>query len=426
MASTLTQLDALFKDFYIDGVAQTVNQEVDVIRLFQKGNLNWAGRRALKKVHTGDTDGVGFALENGALPTAGSTTYAELDIRAKYLYAVLRATGPAIKQGRKQANGGAMLDVVDSEVTKKIEQFMRSANRAAVSGGRVVGFINQKQTGTSWQFAGDHAKLTAARAAKGSDVTLQFIRMDTLAVTASPTFSAATAPTSSAMALLTTSSVATGAVPNGTALAVKISDADASLDYLDSEYTGIYGNLAEPTHFTVDRTTATGGVNAKLQSQGFTMATATTDAELALTIARMNFVHGQIRKEYGKLIDRYWISPEDHAQYLSLVTVNSASFFNQSKQASGNADPGVKGMEVGLHGIPIEVSQHVDQGLIVFMNTDTWKLAEVDPPEWADFDGSTWDRVSGVDAYEARYEWYMNLYCESPNANAVLCGIDPA
>jgi hypothetical protein len=77
---------------------------------------------------------------------------------------------------------------------------------------------------------------------------------------------------------------------------------------------------------------------------------------------------------------------------------------------------------VSYAGIAIKVSRAIDNGLIIFLKTDTWNLAELQSPGFADLDGEVLARVAGSDQFEGYYRWYWNLVCKKPNNNVIMTG----
>ncbi len=429
MAANLTTFDGILKDFYVGPVIEELNQEVFVLDHFEKATVQWNGRRAILPVHVARNSGVGYAADGASLPAAGQQGWEDLQVSAANLYGRFQITGPAISAARTGGTN-AFISYVDAEMDHLKKDVRDRANRSAVSGGRVVGFINQKKDGgvaEVWQFAGDHQKVTDAIAARGAAVACQFIRCDTYAIVDTDNVSAATAPTASAMATITVdTALDTRPVPDGVAIAVRISDADASLDYLDNESLGIYGNLFERTHFGVDRTDATGTATA-LQSQGFTQGTATPDAGAALSLARIQAVMDNITLESGQDCDLMMMSPLQRSRYVALLTgtlsTGSGVLWSDAGKSDKTGDGGFTSL--GYAGVPIYSSRHVDQGLIIFMRSDSWCLLEKEPMAFADLDGAVLSRVSGVDAFEGYIRWYYNLCAKDPGANAILCGLLP-
>jgi len=61
--------------------------------------------------------------------------------------------------------------------------------------------------------------------------------------------------------------------------------------------------------------------------------------------------------------------------------------------------------------------------MILFLDTKTWKILELQAGQFADLDGAVLSRVLAKDSWEGFYRWYWNIVCGQPNRNAILCGV---
>ena len=96
---------------------------------------------------------------------------------------------------------------------------------------------------------------------------------------------------------------------------------------------------------------------------------------------------------------------------------------NGEKDGIGQAaDAGF--LDLSFANVPLKYGRHVPRGLMVYLETKTWKVAELQSGAFADLDGSTLHRTGTTDEWNGYYRWYYNLVCVQPNANAILCGIN--
>jgi hypothetical protein len=428
MPATKTTLDAVLKDYYIGPLQEQLNNEVMVLNMFEKAKITWAGRQGVVPVHVGRNAGVGFS-DTGALPAAGNQVTKQLNFTAAYLYGRFQVTGPAIASAAKGGTA-SFIGALELEMDKLKDDVRNQADRAMTSGGRVVGFLNQRKAegaAATWEFRGDFAKIAAAYTAKGGNVdvavvdcsnatltgeavTYEFITTLAALDTAHAGFSPANGTVRLSNALDTTG------VAAGFGAALVISDTNAALDYLNTEPTGIYGNLGYVSLFGVDRGSVAADATA-LQSVIMTQDVDNDGNAEALTLERMQQVIDSISVTSGMDIDVIMMNPIMRSRYTGLIAGN---IFKPVEKAT-TGDGGFLGLSYG--GVPIKSARQVDTGLILFLNTKCWKLAVLEDGKFADLDGSVLSRVSGNDSWEGFYKWYYNHYCYRPNANGVLTGI---
>ena len=429
----ISVLDAVLKDYYIGPLQEQLNNEVMVLQMFEKAKISWAGKRGVVPVHVDRNSGVDFKAEGTALPTAGSQGTKRLTFTAAYLYGRFEVTGPAIAAAAKGGTA-SFIGALELEMDKLKDDIRNSADRTAISGGRVVGFLNQHRAegaAATWEFAGDFAKIAAAYSNKSNvnvDVAVVDCTNNTLTgnagevcyefITTSAALDCAHVgfnPTNGTVRL--SNALDTTGVADGFACALVISDTDAALDYLDNQPTGIYGNLGYVELFGVDRGSDAGDAQT-LQSVIVNMD-ANNDGDgdgEALTLARMQEVIDGINITSGMDPDVIMMNPSDRAKYIALIGNN---IFKPVEKATAG-DGGFLGLSYG--GIPIKAARHVDRGLMLFLNTKCWKLAVLEDGKFADLDGSVLSRLANQDSWEGFYKWYYNHYCYRPNANGVLTG----
>ena len=434
MPATKTTLDAVLKDYYIGPLQEQLNNEVMVLNMFEKAKITWAGRQGVVPVHVGRNEGalggVAFKGEGDALPTAYNQVTKRLTFTAAYLYGRFQVSGPAIASAAKGGTA-SFIGALELEMDKLKDDVRNTADRTMTSGGRVVGFLNQRKAeggAGTWEFRGDFQKILDVRAAKGANLDIAVIdcsnntltgeavtyeRITTTAKvdTTHGTFSPAAGTIRLDDALDTTG------VAIGFGAALVIIDGDAAVDaILDQEPTGIYGNLGDETLFGVDRGSVAGDA-MPLQSVIMVEDVDNNGDAEALGLERMQQVIDAISVTSGMDIDVILMNPLMRSRYTGLL---SGSIFKTVEKAT-TGDGGFLGLSYA--GVPIKSARHVDNGLILFLNTKCWKLAVLEDGKFADLDGSVLSRVSGNDSWEGFYKWYYNHYCYRPNANGVLTGI---
>jgi hypothetical protein len=451
MSASITTLDSVLKNFYAKAIAEQLNQEVLMLELFEKAKLDWSGKRVVVPVHVARNNGVGFAAEGAALPTAGNQTYEELQITAKFLYGRFQLSGPAISSAKGAYSFG---NYIDLELRKLVEDVRKRANVATFSGQTTAGWIHtlvrngaagaltDSAGGVDIPFSGDATELEskrAAAAAAGGVLEVKFRRMSDYALFGAAGVGATIQVTSVDTAANTvryTSTVGAVAVlvqlRNDDCYAVEITGDAAALANANLEITGIATNLASGSHFGVDRTDAT-GVSA-LQSDSIRSVedsgvAADYDTFQNLALERMQTLTDSIFSESGLEPDIIMMNPSQRASYTALlVGVTAAGVPGNLYKDTGSAGKGDGGFSgLGFNNIPIRVSVDAGKNMLYFMHTKAWKLAELEKAGFADLDGNILARAGvgtgGIDAYEGYFRMYCDEYCERPNANGALIGV---
>lgn len=114
MGATLTTINALLKDFYLEGVQSQLNNEVLLAQLLDLDSENLEGLRAVVALNSSRSGGVGSRAEGGTLPTAGNQGFARATYDLAYHYGRGSVTGPAI--AKTKSNAGAFLQVIKGEL----------------------------------------------------------------------------------------------------------------------------------------------------------------------------------------------------------------------------------------------------------------------------------------------------------------------
>jgi len=144
-----------------------------------------------------------------------------------------------------------------------------------------------------------------------------------------------------------------------------------------------------------------------------------------LALDRMQALTDSIYTQSSLEPDVIMMNPAQRASYTSLLVGTNAANLYKSTDGAKQGDGGFTGL--GFNNIPIRVSVDAGKGMLYFLHTKVWKLAELEKPGFADLDGNILARAGvgsgGVDAYEGYYRMYCDVYCERPNANGCLVGV---
>ena len=488
MTATLATFASLLQRFYKGPITDQLNNEIFILKYFMKQRFGWQGESVILPVRIGRNTGVGTRGEGAALPVAGRQQSANLTVNSAFIYGRFEVTGPLMASAAKggaHAFAAAMTDEMEG-LTRDIKNL---ADRLAVSGGRVVGFINTKTNPANTGGANSHTDALASSTAREyfgdltpfaacTDTTnialwrrIRLFRTDTMAeivpeVTATgalavngnifvSAFNAAgaTGPAVTIRVAADTNLVTidtSGTLPGGVAvpltvgiavvlhetqalnnLGVAYGQATASGDLADasaatgwaSSPIGMFGNLADPAFFGLDRSVG----NALMRGLviGHNVTPADAGISDALELGRMQQVIDTVDLESGEQPDLIVMNPLGRATYMTLLAGGgNAANLMVSGEKSTHGDGGFSGISYG--GLPIHTSRHFPQCAMAFLNTKSWIVAELQSGKFADEDGNILSRVANADAFEGFWKQYYNLVCKRPRANAVLIGFLPA
>jgi hypothetical protein len=438
-------ISAILKDFYIGPLQEQLNNEVMCLEMFEKAKVSWAGRQAIVPIHVSRNTGVAYASEATAggtnLPTAGTQGVARLSIEASYLYGRMAVTGQAVSAA-KQGGTASFIGTLDLEMEKLKDDIRDRANEACVTGGEIVGLtghVSNAALGATVTINVDGNLKKLKTLAAAGNVSLAFISATpedlgaggykfvngTLGTAASSLLQITSAADVNTTAGTVRGTVLTGdinfpLVPDGFVTAVKIFSYTAAGVYDPAkEPVGILGNLFSDSHFGVSRITGATDAEKTLQSVGLAAdADGSGDGREALALDRMQEMMDSVGIQSGQDPDLILCNKAMRAKYIALLNGNVQL---DPKSAATTVDGGVTG--INFNGIPIRTSRHVPQGMFIFLNTSTFKLAILEDGKFADMDGNVLSRVSNADAFEGFYKWYYNHYCYRPNASGVLAGV---
>lgn len=418
-------LHAILKDYFLTPMQNQLNDEVVLLQLFEKAAVQWNGLQAIIPVRTARNTGVGFAGEGDNLPNAGQQTRRRLAVEAKFLYGRFELSGPAIEAARNQGMG-AILSSLEDEMDRLKDDVRDHANQRLYAGARVLGFIHEHlaagASGRQWEFCGDTTLAAAYLAEAGAAFTVSLIRMDTYAAVtgaggAQVSLSAVDA-VGSRVTLTTAGAVAinTAAVALGYPLAVVTTDAACTTK--DDAALGIYDNMGEANHFGRARTD---GNDTQLRGIVRSMGNTGDCSWANLTTKRIQAMFDELNIESGQEPDQILSHPRMRQEYTSLFNNNVASMALNPREAASKADLGQTGLS--FNGVPWKTDRHCGRGMIIFLKTSTWKIAELAKFRFADLDGNVLSRSANSDDWGGFLRWYYNLVCIRPNANAILTGI---
>jgi len=440
----------ILKEFYLGPVREQLNSEVMALQLFQKATIDWNGRLAYIPIHVGRNTSTQFVGEgqpfNIADGSVGSQAYSHLVVRAHFLYGHFEITGPAVASA-KSGGKGAFISWMESEMNRLVDDVKNTADQNMISGGSCVGYLSQNQNGAApanWIFDGDYGKLSEAMTAgmtivqvrrqdgpgfQSDGTTAQNTRYLGICDTTTINSVNETAGTINLQPLRTDiDNGGAGAASNtvaGFSFPVYLTNTGfGALTASNDQPRGVFANLSETDVFGVSKEgTDIDAAGLPVMQPLVLTADPTSAARVDLSAERMQQVIDELSVLSGKEPDIILCHPTVRAQYVSMMT-GTASLNTTTRGAATKGDVGF--LDLSYQNIPLKYARHAPRGAMLFLHTKSWKIAELKSGGFADLDGTTILRESGVDRWRGFWCWYYNLVCTQPNANAILTGINVA
>jgi hypothetical protein len=423
MAVSSTTLDDILKLDYQGPIQELVNYEALLYKHIEKSKRKRRGKLVYIPFHNGSTDTSDYG-DGTSLPASNDQSYTHIEFKHKKFYGTLEFEGDVIEQAGA-GEPDAFIDAVDSQKEGLKKDIVKRLNTIFFAGGRVKGFLNQHKNeaaGAVWEYSGNAAEIQRAITAKGAAVTCEFIRADTYAVVGTVNISAVD---QTAMTVTLAAGLDTSTLPDGIAIAVRISDAAAALNYLDRQVNGLYSNLFTRTYGfnAIDRTDATGGNNAKLQSQAFTANMTGNHNKVALHEGCFDPMLDEIlERKDGSSPDCILMNHKLRQQYVAIQQkMQTVNQMGGKKIEAVNV--GTAGVDLGWGNISILLSSSVPKGILHFLKWSTWELLELMALKFQDRDGKVLRHKSGTDNWQAYMATYHELACSNPMENGLVVGV---
>jgi len=191
---------------------------------------------------------------------------------------------------------------------------------------------------------------------------------------------------------------------------------------------GLLGNLCEPTHFGVDRTTAT-GTGDILQSSILTHDTGNgdrTNAGADLSLERLQYMMDVLQQDAGVDANVMVMNALMRHRYTVQLTGILGTGNSNNIVIDGNSGKVMDNQQnLAYGGVKFQYDRTFPVATIAMLHSDDWILAELTTGQFADEDGNVLFRVQGQDAYEGFWKHRYNICCKRPNAQLILTGITP-
>lgn len=201
MPLTVALADGILQDHYIGPLNTQLQNEAIPYTFFGESTHKWNGRQCVFPVRVGRNVGTGVSAGGNLPAVAGNQGTLDLFLRAKQAYGRFEVEGAAMA-----ATDGpsSFIGWADLEMDGLKDDLIALLSRFAVTGGRVIGFLNEHVAHAAvtagaqavanaiattnerdWQFSGDYTFIAGAVAVNPIDhltwVPVRLVRMDTFA-----------------------------------------------------------------------------------------------------------------------------------------------------------------------------------------------------------------------------------------------------
>lgn len=414
---TITTIDPLLKDFYVDKIVEEIKQQMPLLDYFKKrDDMPTDGRQVFYPVHVGRNVGVGAIGAGGILPTAGGQTWQDLKIPYRYNYARIQIDAQSLKATK--TSKGAFEKIFDAEILGAARDCGRNRNRQLFGFGD--GRIGQA-SGTTNTTTTTIKNGQGQTDANGQFNPARFFAANQIVASLSSPFTSinGTGTISSVNAALT--QIVTSGNFNVTDgdLLVLVSTAGstaiADTGY-NNEVMGLLGMIDDGTfvgtYFGISRTTYP-------QMNASRLALAQGDLSLIVMQKAWDQVY---QKSDGKITDCFM-----HPVTLREHLANLQTFKRYTNEYSMAPDGGWAGAghegEVEFNQAPLHVDRDCPYGVIFGLDESQLFRYVNEEGKWADEDGTILLRLSTTDAYEARFRVFDNFCNDAPNRCFVISGI---
>jgi hypothetical protein len=390
MGATLTTATNILKEIYEPRIREQLQNRLTTSKRIEQTSegvtSDVGGKYVVFPIHTKRNNGIGARLEMETLPVAGNQGYARAQVSLAYLYGAVRLSGPTMELAK--TNSQAFASVLDQEINGIQTDLAKDYNRQIY--GTSVGAMaaaNATWTATNTVTTSNTQYLELGQNIDIYDSTGSTQRVTTRTITAivkntSFTFSGATA---------------TGASGDIVVRQGNLNRETIGLQQIVSN-TGVLYNIdpaVEPVWQSVIDSNS--GVNRALSEQLMirTVDNVITNGGETSAI----FTTLGVRRSYFALLTQ-------QRQY-----VNTQKFEGGFTGLAFTTDNGE---------IPLISDVDCQPNRMYFINEKELKIYREGDWSFMDMDGSKWQRVIGVDAYDATLYKYCQLGTHRRNTHALV------
>lgn len=134
----ISTLNNVMKEFYLPPVIDQLNNEVLLLQRLEARDQEIVGKAAFVPLHTGRSGGIGARGEYIQLPDAGAQAYARAQYTLKYLYGVVRVSGPSIELTSSEMGSFVQalrseLDGIRNDLRKDVARQLYGAGNGSIA-----------------------------------------------------------------------------------------------------------------------------------------------------------------------------------------------------------------------------------------------------------------------------------------------------
>lgn len=393
MGATLTTATNILKEIYeprIQDQMENWNKASKRIEETSEGVTSEVGGKYVKfPIHTRRNSGIGARLEMEQLPTAQNQGYEAAQVQLAYEYGSIRLSGPSIELA--DSNPQAFASVLDEEVNGLIRDLKHDWNRQTF--GTSVGVLMT----SSGAYAANTISTTNTQYMELGMVVDVY---DSTGVTLKASARNVTAVTANTSIVVDGAAIATGA--NG--------DIVVRTGNINREIIGFKS--------IVDDTSTLQNINPATVPIWKSVMAGNAGANRPLSESLMI-----------KMIDDIYTNGGNTTVIFTNLGVRR-SYFNllvQQRRYTNTQDfeGGFKGLAFTTDNgdVPVVADKDCQPNRMYFLNEKAIKIYREKDWSFMDRDGSKWQRVIGVDAYDATEYKYANMGTHRRNTHGLLFDI---
>jgi len=392
LAASLSEYDDVLKEDYAPAIVEQLSNNNILLNRIERDQESVQGKEVYLPLHTKRNVGIGARGELVALPSAGNQGFEKSYFPVRYHYGRIEVPGPLMAAAA--SNKGAFINAMDSELRGMATDFRKDIQRALFQDGL--------------------GKLALCGSITSASTTVNVVSVDYLNV--GDVIDCYTAGGSANFTNRSITAIDPDSSPNtitisGAAVTTAATDIIVHYNSYDKELHGL-GAI-------VNDTGTLQGINGATAANRFwrSYISDNSGTNRVLSEALMQVCWDNVEKNDG-VISLMLTTYGVRRAYLNLLT--SLKRFSNTIQLEG----GFSGVD--FNGKPLVVDADCPSNLIYFLDESHLRFFQMNEPNWADEDGAVLSRVSGYDAWEAFYCWYVEFGTDKRNVFAKLADITEA
>ena len=447
MATNLSTLSNILKEYYLGPVSEQLNNEVLLLSRLETKSEDLVGRRAYVPLHWGRSGGIGARAESAALPSAGNQQYEKAVYDLKYLYGRIEVTGPSMAKTKNEA--GAFLQALKSELDGIRSDLRKDLARQVYGNGTAKIATTTAVTGAS----GTTMTVGSEPVRKGQLYPGMVVNVYTSAAAAKVATAGAIAGPGWGVTSPDTAAFVISAV-DVTAGTITLNSPTATFavgDYIVRAGVNSYSPVADPTganpgtyslsdevdglqRIVSDSATAFGGItpsgsafwwdNQRIAAGSTDLRQNNQDPQGVTGAALLqNLTFGTVQQGLNKariaggmpssIVTSFGVQREFYTLFTTQVQYIDPKTLDYQQ--------GFK--TLSYNGMPVIADIEAPYGKMYILDESTLKVFSDQDWHFLDADGLTLRQVTGYDKFEAIMARYMNLGATRRNNQVVITGI---